>query len=82
MYLNPSHMTNEHAARIMRWLEANGCRNYIAMQPITVRGRWVEYVALIRKGDEKALRRQHVGGELVPLGRKRLRIRVPLAEVV
>lgn len=80
MYLDPIRLSVTHQQRIVRWLEANGCRDYIDMQPITVRGRWIEYVALCRK-DERSLKRQIRGGEVVPLGTKRLRIRVPLAEV-
>lgn len=81
MHMDPEWMTREHCQRIVRWLEANGCRDYIDLQPIIVRGRWIEYVALCRKNDEKGFKRQLRGAELVPLGRKRLRIRVPLAEV-
>lgn len=80
MYLNPDHMPAAKAARIARWLEANGCRHWIALAPIVVRGSIAEYVALARK-DDKSIDRQIRGSEIVPLGPKRLRIRIPLSKV-
>lgn len=79
MYLNPDHMSYEFQGRIARWLEANGCRHYIALEPITVRGNVAEYVALCRKDRVHSMRVRD--DEIVPLGRKWLRIRVPLRDV-
>lgn len=80
MYLNPNRMRDDHVRRIVRWLEANGCRHYIALEPIIVRGSVAEYVALCRK-DERSIDRQIRGDEMVPLGPKRLRLRIPLSKV-
>jgi hypothetical protein len=80
MYLNPARMDAGQQARIARWLEANGCRHWIALEPIIVRGNVAEYVALARK-DDRSLDRQIHGNEITPLGRKRLRLRIPLRRV-
>ena len=79
MYLNPNRLSIEFQQRIVRWLEANGCRYHIAMEPIIVRGKVAEYVALCRKDRVHQMRVRD--GECVPLGRKRLRIRIPLSRV-
>lgn len=88
MRLHPEHPAS---ARIVRWLERNGCRHWISVDdPILVRGNVVEYTALARKPDRYGLMREtdrrHIdrqlhGDEITPLGRKRLRIRVRLSEV-
>jgi len=78
MYLRPGRMGDE--ARIVRWLEANGCRHWIALEPIIIRGKVVEYTAISRK-DDRSLDRQLRGCEVTNLGRKRLRLRIPLARI-
>ena len=77
MYLNPNKMSAADQNRIAAWLERNGCRHYIAMDPIVIRGNVAEYTALCRK-DAKSCARMRLNvarDELVPLGRRRLRIR-------
>lgn len=81
MYLDPERLSPAHANRIARWLEANGCRYWIDLQPIIVRGNVAEFVALARKNDSKSLARQIRGLEITPLGVKRIRIRIPLHKV-
>lgn len=81
MYLDPERMDAEFRLRIVRWLEANGCRHHIAMEPLVVRGKVVEYVALCRKDQRSILRAPIRDYAFVPLGRKRLRLRIPLSEV-
>lgn len=80
MYLNPATMTPAHQGRIARWLEANGCRHWIDLQPIIVRGSVAEYVALALKNERSIARQIHNDG-IVPLGLKRVRIRIPLSKV-
>jgi hypothetical protein len=80
MYLNPQHMSTADQLRIVRWLEANGCRHYIALEPIIIRGNIAEYVALARK-DDRSIDRQIRAGDFVYLGHKRLRVRIPLSSV-
>ncbi len=80
MYLNPDRMTSQARQRVDRWLQVNGCRHHVALDPIVVRGNVAEYVAISRR-DDRSIERQIVGGGLVELGRKRLRIRVPLSRV-
>lgn len=75
MYLNPEHMSAEFEQRLVRWMEANGCRDYIALEPITIRGRVAEYASLGRKG-----RLVICSGEPVTRVR-RLRLRIPLSKV-
>lgn len=81
MYLDPNKMSVGHQARIARWFEANGCRHWIALEPIVIRGSVAEYVALAIKGSDKSIDRQIRGMEIEPLGTKRLRLRVPLSKV-
>ena len=81
MYLNPDRMSPDFRRRIARWLEANGCRHHVALEPIIIKGGVAEYVALCRK-DRKSLQRMRiVDCDAVPLGVKRLRIRIPLSAV-
>lgn len=80
MYLNPDAMPDAFQRRVARWLEANGCRHHIALEPVVVRGNIAEYVALSRK-DDKSLDRQIRDADVIPIGLKRLRIRIPLSKV-
>lgn len=80
MYLNPERMDISLEQRIVRWLEANGCRHWLAREPIVLRGSIVEYTALALK-NERSIDRQIHRDEIVPLGRKRMRIRIPLSKV-
>lgn len=79
MYLDPDRMTPEHQGRIARWFEVNGCPHWIALEPIVVRGKVAEYTAMCRRNDTSD--RQIRGDEFVPLGRRKLRLRIPLAKV-
>ena len=76
MYLNPDRMTNVERLRIDRWMQANGCRDYILQEPIVVRGKVAEYVSAGRRGRRPTVR----GDELVTM-RRRLRIRIPLSAI-
>lgn len=80
MYLDPTRMNSSFEQRIVRWLEANGCRHWIAVEPVIVRGSIVEYTALALK-NQRSIDRQIHGDEIVPIGRKRMRIRIPLSKV-
>jgi len=75
MYLNPDRMVLEERLPIAAWLERNGCRHHIALEPIVIRGQWAYYTALCRK-DAKSTRRAKIRDyEMVPLGRRRVRLR-------
>lgn len=77
MFINPDRLSTEEQRVVAEWLERNGCRHYIALEPIVIRGQWAEYTALCRK-DERSVRRMQVrDSEAVPLGRRRVRIRHP-----
>lgn len=88
MYLNPENMPRDHQGRIARWLEANGCRDIIALEPIIVRGKVAEYQAICRKHKTGREWGGKPGGirptpDLMRLTTttRRLRIRIPLAKV-
>jgi len=78
MYLHPERVDT---ARIDRWLKRNGCRHHVALEPVVIKGGWVEYTALCRRDRKSIQRMTVVDFEAVPLGRKRLRIRIPLSAV-
>ena len=81
MHLDPYRLTRDQRQAVASWLEANGCRDHIALEPITVRGRRAWYTPLCRK-DPKALRRITVdkNGELPRHRERSVRIRIPLAD--
>ena len=83
MYLNPDRMTNVERTRIDRWMQANGCRDYVAAMPIVVRGKVAEYVPVCRR--ERVMASTSAGGPylLLPAMRRprRLRIRIPLSAI-
>ena len=82
MYLDPDRMTPQFEGRIARWLEVNGCPHWIALEPIVVRGKVAEYTALSRRLDPKGIPdRQVHGDDIVPLGRRKIRLRIPLHKV-
>lgn len=43
MILNPDRMTADQQRQVADWLEANGCRDYIALENIIVAGNHVRY---------------------------------------
>ena len=68
--------------RIWRWLLANGCRDVVALEPVTIhytqRGKIIEYQALCRQGrlDDIRLKKG------LPVSRrKRMWLRYELSEV-
>lgn len=73
MYLHPERVDED---RVVAWLEANGCRDHIALEPITVRGNVVEYTALCRK-DPRPLKRLRIDKQTYePVTRRRqMRVR-------
>ena len=76
MYLNPERMTTTERMAIDAWLVRNGCRHHIAIKPIIIKGQWAHYIALSRK-DRKSLARAVIrDNEIVPLGSRRVRLRV------
>lgn len=94
MYLNPEHMTGEQQRRIVAWLEANGCRDVIALEPIIVRGKIAEYQSAGRRlkvferrwdGKPGGLNMERVGplewDRKVVTRTRRLRLRIPLARI-
>lgn len=79
MHLDPDRLTRDQRQAVASWLEANGCRDHIALEPVTVRGRRAWYTPLCRK-DPKAIRRIPVIDGVPVRSRERsVRIRVPLA---
>lgn len=88
MYLNPENMPSDHQSRIARWLEANGCRDSIALEPIIVRGKIAEYQAICRKRKMGREWDGKPGGihltpdcESLTTTTRRLRIRIPLHKI-
>lgn len=86
MHINPDTIPRHEMQRIDRWLVANGVREHVALEPVIVKGRHVEYGAMCRR-DRKPMARndwltRDKHGDLIPkVKRKRVRIRVPLAAV-
>ena len=77
MYLNPDRMDTAERMAVAKWLERNGCRHHIALEPIVIAGQWAFYTALCRK-DAKSMARMKIRNfEAVPLGIRRVRIRSP-----
>lgn len=88
MYLNPENMPSDHQSRIARWLEANGCRDSIALEPIIIRGKIAEYQAICRKHKTGRQWCDKPGGtqltpdrERLTTTTRRLRIRIPLHKI-
>jgi len=74
MYLNPDWMTTDQRNAVAAWLERNGCRHDIALEPLVIRGQWVHYTALCRR-DRKSRQRMVIrDNAIVPLGRRRVRV--------
>ena len=76
MYLNPDHMTTDEQMAVAAWLDRNGCRHHIALEPIVIKGQWAHYIALSRKDHKSLMRAKIRDNEMVPLGRRRVRLRV------
>ena len=76
MFLDPEGMGVDFQLRVVSWLEANGCRDWVAMEPIVVRGRLAWYTSMGRKGRPIVVR-----GDSVVTRRKCVRIRIPLSEI-
>ena len=81
MYLNPERMDDRYQARIVDWLEANGCRDFIAIEPIVVRGQVAEYTSLGRKYRIHRDPVDWAAGRLLWAKRKRIRVRIPLSKI-
>ena len=80
VHLDADRLTREQMRAVDAWLVANGCRHHVAIEPVVVKGRRAHYTAICRR-DPKSLRRLPVhDGNLAPLGRRSVRIRVPLAD--
>lgn len=82
MYIDPDWLTRDQARRVDAWLVANGCRHHVSIDhPVIVKGHRAWYTAMCRR-DPKSLRRMRLTPErdnIVPLGRRSVRITVPLA---
>ncbi len=75
--LKPDRMSLDEQQSVAAWMHRNGCRHYIAIEPIIIHGRWAEYTAICRD-DPKSLRRTQVRNDsIVNLGKRRVRIRHP-----
>ncbi len=75
--LKPDRMSLDEQQSVAAWMRRNGCRHYIALEPITIHGRWAEYTALCRD-DDKSIRRMPTRDDSpVMLGKRRVRIRYP-----
>lgn len=91
MYLNPiDPVTGDRRGsfdgRVDRWMRANGCRDYVALEPIIVRGNIAEYQAICRR--ERLNAKPGAGGITktdygwgVKTRTKRLRIRIPFSAI-
>jgi hypothetical protein len=80
MYLNPDRMTIAERVAVDAWLQRNGCRHHIAIEPIIIKGQWAHYTAMCHR-DPKSLRRAVIRkDELVSLGPRRVRIRTRWAD--
>ena len=79
VYIHPDRLTAADRQRVVRWLEANGCRDWVDLEPIIVRGGLIHYVSLGRKSPN--MRRVVVRGQSVVTRARRLRLRVPLSAV-
>jgi hypothetical protein len=67
---------------IVKWLEVNGCRHWISVEhPVVLAGNVATYVAVCRKDPRSVARVPFVGDSFIMLGKKRARVRVPLADV-
>lgn len=88
MYFDPRGDPTEFSARIARWLDANGCRDWVALEPVILRGKVVEYQAACRKhkadrefdGKPGGIHYNAAHDDLVTTT-KRMRVRIPLAKV-
>lgn len=79
MRLNPDKLTHTQLQAVDQWLIANGCTHYVALEPITIKGRRAHYTALCRR-DKKSVERIPVReGCAIPLGQRSVHIRVPLS---
>ncbi|MCL2089869.1 MAG: hypothetical protein FWH11_01365 [Micrococcales bacterium] len=76
MYMNPARMSRDHQRRIVRWMVANGCTDYVALEPIVLKGKVLHYTSCGRRGRRVAVR----NGEVVTR-RRQLRIRITLRKV-
>ena len=81
MYFNPDRMDDRFQTRISDWLEANGCRDFIALEPIVVRGQIAEYTSLGRKYriDRDPFDWEH--NSFPWARRKKIRLRIPLSRI-
>lgn len=72
----------DQARSVDAWLVANGCRHHVSLDhPVIVKGRRAHYVALCRR-DKRSTRRMRLTPErdaVIPLGRRSVRITVPLS---
>lgn len=83
MYIDPDGLTRDQGRRVDDWLVANGCRHHVSIDhPIIIKGHRAHYVALCRR-DQRSVRRLRFTPEgVVPLGKRSVRITVPLASYV
>ncbi len=63
--------------RIAAWMEANGCRDWVAVEPIVVKGRTIYYTSLGRRdGAHPVDQRMVVRGDEVVTRVRGLRVRI------
>lgn len=56
MYLNPARLSIDQQNRVADWMERNGCPDWIALEPVEVRGRRVTFTSYGPKRDEIKVR--------------------------
>lgn len=81
-YIRVPQVGDESMAFITAWLQENGCRHYVALEPIIVKGNIIEVQALCRV-DPKAVQRLAVDPRTGEFRARtiRLRQRVKLHEM-
>lgn len=78
MILDPETLSHQDQRKIVDWLEANGCEEYIALEPIKVRFGYVTFQAICPLGQpDKA----QVDGDRLVTHTRRIRVRTPMPRV-
>lgn len=76
MIIRPETLNHDQRNAVTDWLKANGCRDYVALEPILIKGSMIEYQALCRRHRTHAMRLDPDGNAITT--RRQLRIRHPL----
>lgn len=81
--IDPDRLTHDQRRTVDAWLEANGARWHVALEPVTITRGVIEYTALCRRdADTYSLGYNRRTGDVTyygkPLRRRRLHQRIPL----